>query len=265
MIRPVGGCLAVDAEGFLVPDVAHEKIQPQWRCLLQDALAVIGAAPAWRGASVYLRGSVPRGLAVDGVSDIDLIVVADESADMAAATRGLLARHSFCRGIEWGHHRPEEAAKIHPPHRLPYLKVMLKTQGLHVGGPDILQDFPRIRPGFDMLCHAPGLAGDWQDYKDNDRCAAEDEERLWICKRILRAALEIAALDSPVFTRDLYHCCEVAGQAFPQLHQGLRQILSLALAEKSGRAEVVAAGQPVVDALAAMVAAHPLLCAKAVA
>lgn len=251
-VLPQGGYLAVDTGGFIVPDVSFAKIQPPWRGLVDDVIAAVAAHPQWQVSSLYLRGSVPRGLAVAGLSDLDLILISSHIPDTADVTRALLEKHSFCRGIEWGFCDEASLEKTHPPHDLPHMKVVLKTQGLHLSGADLLAGFPPVRCDINMVTHAFGLHGDWQEYKTGGAC------HVWICKRILRAAFEIAALGKGVFTRDLYFCCKTATEAFPQLGGSLQKLLGYALAERIDVADVATTGQPVVDFLCA----QPLLAPK---
>jgi hypothetical protein len=46
---------------------------PQWSEAISAAVAVYEHVFSERLISVYVRGSVPRGLAVDGVSDLDML------------------------------------------------------------------------------------------------------------------------------------------------------------------------------------------------
>ena len=75
-MRPLGGCTPIGADGTLRNAAREAHIQPLWRPVLDAAVATAQAALGCRLLGVYLRGSLPRGLAVEGVSDVDLVVFA---------------------------------------------------------------------------------------------------------------------------------------------------------------------------------------------
>ena len=49
-------------------------MQPQWKPLVEEATKTCQALLGEQMAAMYLRGSVPQGAAVEGLSDLDCIV-----------------------------------------------------------------------------------------------------------------------------------------------------------------------------------------------
>lgn len=73
-VREHGRLQPLDANGAVLCDAALELIQPGWQSAVDAALQEWHALPpAVSLISVYLRGSLPRGLALPGISDVDTI------------------------------------------------------------------------------------------------------------------------------------------------------------------------------------------------
>jgi hypothetical protein len=68
----------------------------------------------------------------------------------------------------------------------------------------------------------------------------------WCLKRLLRAAFELVQQQAGVYTRDLYWCCQFAGQQLPQLQQQLEQALELYV-QLQGSANIELQEQPQVQ------------------
>ena len=102
IIQSHGRLQLLTAQGAVVPDTAHSKIQPEWKAPLERALnywrELPSQVPSLRLHSVYARGSIPRGLALPGLSDVDTIgfaTISDStSSSSAAALRSWRARSS---------------------------------------------------------------------------------------------------------------------------------------------------------------------------
>ena len=80
---------SLDALGNIVNDCDASTLQPRWAAALDAVVnewrALPAAVPGLELVAVYARGSVPRGLALDGVSDIDTLGFALTPADAADA------------------------------------------------------------------------------------------------------------------------------------------------------------------------------------
>lgn len=78
MLAPqrIGQYLATDSNGFVVPDVAWSNIREPWKSVVDFVVSELSGLTSIK--SVYIRGSVPRGLAIPDVSDIDFLYITDE-------------------------------------------------------------------------------------------------------------------------------------------------------------------------------------------
>ena len=62
----------VDKNGFLINDATKEQITPQYQAVIDDAIKAYRDNIGDDIHSIYVTGSVPRGLAEDGKSDLDM-------------------------------------------------------------------------------------------------------------------------------------------------------------------------------------------------
>jgi predicted nucleotidyltransferase len=102
VIQPqrLGRSLSVDEFGNVKPDVAVDRIGTVWQpvvALVSDALV---NRPGVR--LVYLRGSIPRGLAIEGLSDADFFYLSENNfeSDDADLERQVESRFPFVKGLE---------------------------------------------------------------------------------------------------------------------------------------------------------------------
>ena len=87
-VREHGRLQPLDAAGAVLCDAALESIQPDWQSAVDAALQEWHALPpAVSLISVYLRGSLPRGLALPGISDVDTIGFATFADEEVASSQ----------------------------------------------------------------------------------------------------------------------------------------------------------------------------------
>jgi hypothetical protein len=231
MIEPVrmGRYLETDAQGFIRPDVAHHLIGGAWKPLVDHVAAAFMDTGAV--AAIYLRGSVPRGLAVDGVSDIDFVYLSDH--DLTAAEQAIAARAQkefpVARKVECLRIDADTLDRIIPPRQRPPVHMMLKTQGLFLAGADVTSRIAPFRPGLEMASHAFDIAGEFSILPRLLEKAGPGgnvtEIHQWISKRIVRAGFEVTMDRSPRFTRDLYLCFEQFAAFYPGHARQMRIVL----------------------------------------
>lgn len=236
MIKPkrLGRFLQVDSKGFIVPDVSLASIQPHWRPLVDHATKRLMAIPGV--TAVYIRGSIPRGLAQDGYSDADFLCPTDSNdcrigPEVEALDRELQSLFPQCRGLEVSNLTPQKLAHINECQTRPYQHMLLKTQALCLAGPDICTTIVPFSPDVEMVSHTFHLERDFAEYLkwQTEEGANIAEVRRWMSRRIVRAGLEITLNRQLRFTRDLYLCYEVFSEFYPQHQQTMFTILQNAL------------------------------------
>lgn len=235
-IRRIGRYLEVDAAGYVIPDVSAEHLAGEWRLLLLRLISHVEASEALRGCAVYIRGSVPRGLAIDGVSDLDVVVLAENPDGIASqldeAVSACLGGQSVCSGIEYEIHRPE-ALRPTITGAPSALHRVLKTGGLSVAGTDPVAVLSAVRLEEMLGLYWKGIPSDWEKCQralavDNEEFAGEMAR--WFARRLLRGAFEaLALLSIRRYTRDLYLCWEAVSECVPSHGQAMCSVLELAV------------------------------------
>lgn len=70
-ILPLGKLFSTNQNGFIINDCHPNKILPPWTSLVQELRQTCLQTWSSRLQALYLRGSVPRGLAILNCSDLD--------------------------------------------------------------------------------------------------------------------------------------------------------------------------------------------------
>ncbi len=246
-ILPIGRAQAVDAAGCIVNPCAPELIPPSWQAAVRELLESCRQALGPALHSLYLRGSVPRGLAIDGVSDLDAIgLVHGPPASAEDWIRLMDARvratHPGCRGVELRLWPLQGLDRLPPQHPARFL---LKTQALCLWGPDVaaawapvpleearivLTALPRALAHMRVALHT-GQQPDAELMRE--RCR-------WLAKKIVRAGFELVAVKEQAYTRDLHPCWQGFARHHTTQSAAMRKVLALAI-EPTDNAERIAA------------------------
>jgi predicted nucleotidyltransferase len=72
VIQPIGNCLSQDENGFIINDLSLDMIDHKWRTVLRIIKNNFVKNLDKNLYSIYVRGSVARGLAIEGISDLDM-------------------------------------------------------------------------------------------------------------------------------------------------------------------------------------------------
>jgi hypothetical protein len=235
-LQRIGGTQAVDANGCIIHSSAAHLVNGPWQAAVE---ALISGCQDTFGASlhsVYLRGSVPRGLAIDGLSDLDALAVVngpqvpvDEWKE--ALTRRVRAVHQGCRHVDlrlWGLQPLLTLPAGHPT------RFLLKVQGLCIWGEDPAGAWPAAHLSEARIVLsglAPALALMHQALA---RRLVDDPTRLkqrcrWLAKKIVRAGFELVAEREQAYTRDLFPCWEAFSRHHPAQSAMMHDTLLMAV------------------------------------
>ncbi|MCB9796432.1 MAG: hypothetical protein H6741_27360 [Alphaproteobacteria bacterium] len=219
--RPHGKLLPLAADGTLINPCGARHLAGIWRPTVDSVIETYRRRLGPELRSVWLRGSIPRGLGVPGVSDLDSLALVASGAPLeppwlTEEARALTAAAPELEGVElWL--LEEEPIFRDPDQRR--LLALLSTQALCVWGDDLQDRLPRFRPGRDTVYACRGLRGYLAEGLEGLRSEPDLEERRawlrWTAKMLVRAGLEICMRDEPVFTRDLWPCWEVFSRHHP--------------------------------------------------
>jgi uncharacterized protein len=232
MIQPrrIGRFLTVDKFGCIQPDIAVDLVGDAWKPLVEfvahSLMRRCGAL------SVYVRGSIPRGLAIENVSDADFIYFSESDFDEADFDLENAAKEAFpiVNGVQIFRLDRERFDKIRYPRPRPYFHMLLKTQSLFLAGDDIVKDLEPFKIGPDLASHVFSLASEFSKLpsgleEDRKRGVEQGVRHRWFSKRIVRSGLEITMTRSDRFTRDLYLCYEDFAEFYPERSGQMYRVL----------------------------------------
>src|SRR5215213_4424470 len=170
-ILKIGHVLRTDDEGYLVNELSQSDIASPWDSvveLIRDAyLKNLGE----RVHSIYLRGSVARGHAIEGISDVDTFAVLrtqEDALDLSWVYRlnsEIEASNPFCNGIEVVC-LPYQELLNYDNEQFASWRMIVKTQSLCIYGEDLAEGLPRFKPGTETFTHAGDLRKDIQKFSD---------------------------------------------------------------------------------------------------
>ena len=70
-IKPMGSYFELDSDGYIMNPASIEKIQSKWYPAIDDVIEVYKKVCGDKLINIYVRGSVAKGQAVEGISDLD--------------------------------------------------------------------------------------------------------------------------------------------------------------------------------------------------
>lgn len=226
-IRPVGSYFEVDENGYLKNPASLEKIQEKWKPLIDDVVEVYKKNFGENLHSVYVRGSVAKGGAVDGVSDLDTFAYVSLPKEnirkgWQSEEKDLLKeKYPFAEDIE---------ISAMP---LPETGSSMILQSVCVYGEGM--EVPPKKPGKDMINHLHYLEERYANtQKWLEEIPANEKEKIigkcaWLMKDILRAGFELTMERSGKYTRDLYLCYKDFSEYYPDKEHLMREVLDLVL------------------------------------
>jgi predicted nucleotidyltransferase len=139
----------LDSEGYIRPEGDLANVQPEYQGLPDAAAELLAEELGPRLHSAYLYGSVVRGNAVPGRSDVDLLAVlgaAPTGEDRARADRverALVERFPVLFGAGVGLTHLQE---VRSPAQRYGLQVFLRELAVCISGEDLRPGLPRTRP-----------------------------------------------------------------------------------------------------------------------
>ena len=235
-IRRLGSYLVPDAEGFLINPSRPEHIHPQWKAPIQDVIHFY-QGQAQNLISIYVRGSVARGTAVEHISDLDTFCVTPAKLKFDSVLEEKFLdeqkkKYPFCTGIELVTFAEPELALIKPPLSRAAGEVLIKTQSVCVWGKDHSKEFRELTIE-EMKAHSFWIEKEITQLKSYLLDAKGPEERkqicTWIMKRSIRSAFEQIMITENKWTRDLSLCYESVSKQRPESESQMKHLLHLAL------------------------------------
>ncbi|WP_102336323.1 nucleotidyltransferase domain-containing protein [Salimicrobium jeotgali] len=245
-IKKIGNLCPLDAHGYIINQADFTYIDNKFRKVIELINENCLSALPGEVHSIYLRGSVPRGAEVEGVSDVDVIVVTysdPENLDLEwteVATRIIDEKYSFINGVELGFSSLREVKEYKYCSMIPFI---LKTYGVCVYGENLISELPGYKPDRSLanehLFHLPALI----DRARRELEGNEDTEDIedccsWIMRIIVRAGVALVIIQEEAYTRDLYPAYELFSKHYPEKEKEMRTALWYAINPSSDSREI---------------------------
>jgi hypothetical protein len=245
-LRPIGTFYAADPTGRLPR--AGQPPQPPWS---EHAAAASRWLARELGAdlvSVALRGSAARATAVEGSSDLDLVVVTRQPGPTAWPDYV-----PTMPGLKVELHATTEAELRDGPCEA-WLRFSLAFSGCTVRGRDVVSELPDPVLGPHAIAHLKAIGRWLPRWRAMLTSSADAEERravcTWLMKRCVRSAFESVMLADGVYTRDIFPCAHVAAHHYPGSRSLIFDAAELAMAPVPDEEAIARVAEPMTELLA---------------
>jgi len=229
---PKGGFFPMDDQGYIINPTNLAFIPTHWQPLLNALKDYYQEQFGPHFRSMWIRGSLARGLFWDGLSDLDTfaLISGDPHLRWEPCRPAKLVVQKwtalFPQGyticpIEMMYSSFDKDDQV----EMPRISMLIKTQSVCWWGDDVSADLAPIKPGPGMCLHYRWLASDWlflQQMKTPDARTY----RTYI-KALIRTAFELIMEDLGKFTPDLFWAVESFAQYYPQKSAQMKKILNL--------------------------------------
>ncbi len=248
-IVPMGSYVALNEEGYIINPTGIDKIQPHWSPIIQETLDFYKETFGEDLKAFFIRGSVAKGQAVDGISDLDTLAYIHNKAryeDLETASfRNLMTeKYPFVEDVEL-QYKPTEAIEE---------DGWLRIQALQLYGEPIPQ--PKVKPGAEMISNARNIVPRMKHSADLIAKLREDPipgrasmHCVWLMKEFLRIGVQLTYSRSGRFTRDLYLCYKDFAEYYPEQAENMYEVLDLALNPTEDLSQIIAVRESVLPFL----------------
>ncbi|MCT7954436.1 hypothetical protein [Laspinema palackyanum] len=244
-ILPWGHFFAIDEDGCILNDCHEDKILPPWTSLVNELSQTCLEVWSSRLQGLYLRGSVPRGLAILRNSDLDSFAILsgeitpEDVHHSRNISQTLKRRYLFCKKVElllFNQTWMEKTHSIWP--------VIIQTQSLKIAGPHNFFSGKKAQPGRDLISYSYTWSADLENtLKQLEGFSPQSfhfstqvkQQCAWIARRMIRVGFELVSERDQRYTPDLYHCYERFSAYFPENRAAMRKALELAIEPSPNR------------------------------
>ena len=214
-IKRIGNYLQIDDRGYLVNRSNIQNNQNHWLSATEAVPEIYLTNWTDEIHSIYVRGSIAKGLAIDNVSDLDSFAVLKpgkfESTDvgdrakvqtwMRNSEEKLQARFPFITGLEVG---LESFESIKDRNNI--YSFIIKVEATCIYGQDLGSQIAPYKLNHDIAFQTKyihfHLEQFWSEYPNE----TEKEKKLWLnwlMRRFLRLGMELVMQNEQRYTRDL--------------------------------------------------------------
>lgn len=236
-ILKIGRLLKTDKNGFIISESSTDKIASPWKEVIEEIKNAYLQHLGDTLHSIYVRGTVSRGEAIEGISDIDtfaVILKKPEEIDhswVKETRKALEQKYNFLTGVEIDFISYDE---LFDGDELFNDRFTIKTQSACVYGEDLAQKISPFRADIKTASHFYGnlkkvLENAKKGVANNPHSEDIKEWCRWVMKRIIRAGFVLVMDKEQAFTRDLYPSYELFSKHFPEQESKMKMALDFAI------------------------------------
>ena len=237
-IKRIGNYLETDEQGFLQSRADPANVTDPWRAAVEAVTSAYLENWPTSIHSIYVRGSIAKGLAVAGTSDVDSFALLKPGCEQEFSYEAVKAwaetveqnvkeKFPFVTGVEVGLETFEEAQDRENPYAL-----ILKIEAACVYGEHLADEIAPYKPGPEMAFQTKYFRSHLETFLAEYPAEPEAEQPdfiNWMMRRFLRLGMELVMVEEQRFTRDLYLCYESFAKHYPAKAAKMYRALELAI------------------------------------
>lgn len=244
---------SINKDGVVVNDAHIDRIQKQYRPILEEINNFYRKELGKNLLSIYIRGSVSVGRGKPFISDIDSVAIVStdispkKQKEIYEYSKQLQKKYPFITLVDMTVISPETLLE---DKEFSNLKIYLKTQSVCLYGKDIVKEIKNIKPGRELALEMYGdLSEKLQDLEkifshDTTEKTYLGEKRstefwcVWTMRTILRTGLGLVMLKKPVYSQDLQTCAKVFSAEYPEYEQYMEKAILWSMNPTANRKEI---------------------------
>jgi len=245
----------IDERGFLISDATLEHLNPPFKAVVDDVVEAYLKHIKQDLHSIYITGSVPRGLAIAGQSDLNAIAVLEYYTDpelvmqdwISAAETDIRTKHDCVSDVQMELY--PHGWLLHDESEFSISAFILKTHAVCVWGIDMLPDLTSYRflnretrvaiANDDIINLEPDIDEAIDTIEADDSSA---NVRYWckqICKNMIHAAFGLVMVDEVVHTRDIDVSVSYFLKHYPDQEREIRQAVDFIVSPTDSASEIL--------------------------
>ena len=242
-IKRLGSYAEVDEQGYLQGIGDASNIQGEW---LEAAQVLKGAYLEQFGNaihSIYIRGSLAKGLAVKGISDLDSFAVMQPTwentvtydalkAWMTGIEQSIQTAFPFVAGIEVGLDTFGGLDRENP------YTFIIKVEAACVYGQNLTEIIEPYKVDATIAFQTEHFHQHLDLFRKTYPNESEEEKPAWLTwlmRRFLRLGMELVMIGEQRYTRDLFLCYESFAKHYPEKEREMYRALELAINPVTGQ------------------------------
>jgi len=235
-IRPIGDLIKTDFKGYLKNNLNEKDIISPWKECVEEVKKSYLKYLSNEIHSIYIRGSVAKGKAIEKISDIDSFAVVKTNPKnidllwVKEQRRKIKQKFPFITKVEFEFLYKKDLLE---KERYFPSRFTIKLMSVCIYGKDLSKKIDKIKPNLET---ARKLQEDVEKVivvTKKDLEHGNKEKILlrcsWAMKRLLRQCMILTMFKEKTFSRDLYPCYKVFSKYYPEKEKEAKNILKLAI------------------------------------